>query len=120
MDEAERCHRLAFFSGGEVLDVGTPDEITSRRNLHVIELETSRAHEAVAALRHEPGVDDVARYGQLLRIAIRGSSDPVGLVRSRLDACSISVDLLREARVTVEDAFVAMVRPVWADLERTT
>ncbi|MGH7438919.1 MAG: ABC transporter ATP-binding protein, partial [Polyangiaceae bacterium] len=33
MDEAERCHRLAFIFRGEVLDVGTPDEVVNRRNL---------------------------------------------------------------------------------------
>ena len=31
MDEAERCHRLAFIFRGELLDVGTPDEIVARR-----------------------------------------------------------------------------------------
>ena len=29
MDEAERCHRLAFIFGGSLLDVGTPDEIVA-------------------------------------------------------------------------------------------
>ncbi len=112
MDEAERCHRLAFISAGELLDVGRPDEITDRRNLRVVELESSRAHDVVAALRHEPGVDEVTRYGHVLRVAVRDSGDPIAFVQAKLGARSVSVEHVREARATVEDAFVAMVRPV--------
>jgi ABC-2 type transport system ATP-binding protein len=120
MDEAERCHRLAFISAGEVLDVGTPDEITSRRNLRVVELETSRAPEAVAVLRDAPGVDEVARYGHLVRVTLRGTDDPIDFVRAKLAQRSIPVESARETRVTVEDAFVTMVRPAWAGLERAS
>src|SRR5438093_105560 len=38
MDEAERCHRLAFIFRGSVLDVGTPDEVVARRGLRCAEL----------------------------------------------------------------------------------
>ncbi len=33
MDEAERCHRLAFIFRGTLLDVGTPEQIVERRHL---------------------------------------------------------------------------------------
>ncbi len=39
MDEAERCHRLAFIFRGELLDTGTPEQIVERRGLRVAELE---------------------------------------------------------------------------------
>src|SRR4030095_10773336 len=32
MDEAERCHRLAFIFNGQLLDTGTPEEVVSRRD----------------------------------------------------------------------------------------
>src|SRR5437660_1721839 len=38
MDEAERCHRLAFIFRGSVLDVGTPEEVVARRGLRCAEL----------------------------------------------------------------------------------
>jgi ABC-2 type transport system ATP-binding protein len=109
MDEAERCHRLAFIFGGSLLDVGTPEEIVQRRGLRIAELEVERAPEAAAALREAAGVEEVAHYGPVLRLAVRGT-DPVALAREVLDARGIVVRTVRETRATVEDAFVAMVR----------
>jgi ABC-2 type transport system ATP-binding protein len=110
MDEAERCHRLAFIFGGSLLDVGTPDEVVARRRLRVAELEIDRAHEAAALLRHAPGVEEVAHYGHLLRLAVKDGGDPVALAREVLDKNGLAIQSAREARATVEDAFVAMVR----------
>jgi ABC-2 type transport system ATP-binding protein len=110
MDEAERCHRLAFIFGGSLLDVGTPDEVVQRRRLRVAELEVERAPEAAAQLRKAPDVEEVAHYGHLLRLAVRGGEDPVALARKVLDDSGIAIRSVRESRATVEDAFVAMVR----------
>ena len=110
MDEAERCHRLAFIFRGELLDVGTPDEIIDRRRLRVAELEVERAEEAAATLRARDEVEEVAHYGRRLRLATRQGVDPVDLIRRVLAARGISPDAPREIRPTVEDAFVAMVR----------
>jgi ABC-2 type transport system ATP-binding protein len=109
MDEAERCHRLAFIFRGTLLATGTPGEIVAARGLHVVELETDAAAAAAAALRAEPEVEEVAHYGALLRIATRGV-DPESLARRVLGARSFAITAARPARVTVEDAFVSMVR----------
>ena len=110
MDEAERCHRLAFIFRGSVLDIGTPDEIVARRRLRAAELEVSRAGDAADALRDEPAVDQVAHYGRMLRLAVRDLADPREVVDRVLAPLDIEVVSYREARVTVEDAFVSMVR----------
>jgi ABC-2 type transport system ATP-binding protein len=110
MDEAERCHRLAFIFRGELLDVGTPAEIVDRRRLRVAELEVDRATEAADLLRQRPEVDEVAHYGSVLRVATRELADPAGIAKDTLAARGIDVRSLRETRVTVEDAFVSMVR----------
>ncbi|MBI2393871.1 MAG: ABC transporter ATP-binding protein [Deltaproteobacteria bacterium] len=110
MDEAERCHRLSFIFRGTLLDVGTPDEIVARRHLQVAELEVERATDAAALLRTRPEVEEVAHYGHTLRVAVRGGADPERIVREVLEGGGVAVDSLRRSRVTVEDAFVAMVR----------
>jgi ABC-2 type transport system ATP-binding protein len=110
MDEAERCHRLAFIFSGSLLDVGTPDEIVHRRALRVAELDVERASDAASALRGGADVEEVAHYGHLLRLAMRNRIDPVAFARGALDARGIAVRDAREVRATVEDAFVAMVR----------
>ncbi|HSQ67982.1 MAG TPA: ABC transporter ATP-binding protein [Polyangiaceae bacterium] len=110
MDEAERCHRLAFIFGGELLDVGTPDEIVERRSLSVAELDVERATEAATALRADPRVEEVAHYGHTLRVATRDGADATALSREVLAAAGIAIHQDRRVRVTVEDAFVSMVR----------
>jgi ABC-2 type transport system ATP-binding protein len=109
MDEAERCHRLAFIFHGELLDTGTPDEVVERRGLRVAELEVERSGLAAEILRREPAVDEVAHYGHLLRVAARGQ-DPERLAARLLAEAGIAIARSRPARATVEDAFVSMVR----------
>lgn len=110
MDEAERCHRLAFIFSGSLLDVGTPDEVVQRRELRVAELQVDRAGDAADALRGASEVEEVAHYGHILRLAVRHKSDPVALAREVLGKHDIAIRDVREVRATVEDAFVAMVR----------
>ncbi len=110
MDEAERCHRLAFIFHGELLDTGTPDEVVERRHLRVAEFEVQRATAAADALRAHPLVDEVAHFGDFLRVATRNNSDPQTVVTEVLSKLAIDVHRYREARVTVEDAFVSMAR----------
>jgi ABC-2 type transport system ATP-binding protein len=110
MDEAERCHRLAFIFRGSVLDLGTPEEVVARRHLQAVELSAPRAVEAAARLRADPEVEEVAHFGSALRVATRGGGDPAAIVSRVLSAAALGFDHLRPSPVTVEDAFVALVR----------
>ncbi|HWN68201.1 MAG TPA: ABC transporter ATP-binding protein [Haliangium sp.] len=110
MDEAERCHRIAFIFRGRVLDVGTPETIVARRGLQVAELELVRAREAADALRARAEVDEVAHYGHILRMATRGGAEPMALARAVLEPLGIAITSSRATRATVEDVFVSMVR----------
>ena len=96
MDEAERCHRLAFIFHGELLDHGTPEQIVERRGLRVVELEVDRAHDAAERLRAHPDVEEVAHFGHVLRLAARSSADPEAIVRDEL--ASFAVERVRPAR----------------------
>jgi ABC-2 type transport system ATP-binding protein len=110
MDEAERCHRLAFIFRGQLLDVGTPEQIIERRALRALELETDKPREAAQLLRQQPEVDEVAHYGHLLRLTTRASVEPAAFARDLLLQHGIAVQSSAPSRVSVEDAFVSMVR----------
>jgi drug efflux transport system ATP-binding protein len=109
MDEAERCHRLAFIFRGSLLDMGTPQEIVARRRLRIGSFEVERASEAADALRGSPDVDEVAHYGRELRVTTKGGADPRAVVAAVLRPLGIDIRAEHEARLGVEDAFVAMV-----------
>jgi ABC-2 type transport system ATP-binding protein len=110
MDEAERCHRLAFIFRGETLAVGTPAEIVAARRLRVVEFTSAQGLAAAEKLRDREFVDEVAHYGHMLRVATRNVDDPVGAVRGVLDAAGIAYADMLDTRPNVEDAFVSMVR----------
>jgi ABC-2 type transport system ATP-binding protein len=110
MDEAERCHRLAFIFRGQVLDVGTPEQIVERRALSALELEVDQPRAAAELLRRRVEVDEVAHYGHVLRMTTRRGVDAESFARRLLAEQGIRIDKASASRVSVEDAFVSMVR----------
>jgi ABC-2 type transport system ATP-binding protein len=110
MDEAERCHRLAFIFRGQLLDVGTPEQIIERRALRALELTTDQPREAALLLRQQPEIDEVAHYGHVLRLTTRGGVEPLPFVTALLQRHGMVVESSSPSRVSVEDAFVSMVR----------
>ncbi|WAS95385.1 ABC transporter ATP-binding protein [Nannocystis punicea] len=110
MDEAERCHRLAFIFHGEVFDSGRPDEIVARAGLSIAEFVVDDVDQATYLLQDMPGVEECAHYGHVLRLAVHGGAEAVADARARLERAGLALHDVRETRATVEDAFVAMVR----------
>ncbi len=69
MEEAQRCHQLAFLAAGEVVAAGTPGTI--RDALHgaqVYRAEISYDPAVHAALRRLPGIELVNQFGDELRV----------------------------------------------------
>jgi ABC-2 type transport system ATP-binding protein len=110
MDEAERCHRLAFIFRGQLLATGTPAQIVARRNLHVIEIETDSSVDSAELLRKTPGVEEVNHFGSRLRVALRDVDDAQARVEATLRNAGVRVEHIAPTRASVEDAFVSMVR----------
>lgn len=75
MDEAERCHRLAYIAYGNLLASGTVDEMVDNAGLTTWNVETSDEktglHELSEALRGKPGVDQVVAFGNTLHVSGR-------------------------------------------------
>jgi ABC-2 type transport system ATP-binding protein len=70
MDEAERCHRLAYIAYGKLLATGTPDEVLHMVRLSTWEVRGPRDKLAglAAKLRHRPGVAHVTAFGSTLHV----------------------------------------------------
>ena len=68
IDEAERCHRVIYVSGGRVITRGTADEIVAEAALSTW-IVRGKALDALAhTLEHRPEVRQVARFGQSLHV----------------------------------------------------
>jgi ABC-2 type transport system ATP-binding protein len=70
MDEAERCHRLAYIAYGSLLATGTPDEVLHLFRLSTWAVSGPRAPLAVLALKLHglPGVAHVTAFGNTLHV----------------------------------------------------
>ena len=69
MDEAERCHRLAYIAYGKLLAQGTPAEMLAGSGLASRLVRPADANALTAALEREAAVSSVTRLGDALRVA---------------------------------------------------
>ncbi|HZN39204.1 MAG TPA: ABC transporter ATP-binding protein [Planctomycetota bacterium] len=69
MDEAERCHRLAFVFHGHLLTHGTVDEVVRASGLLTWAVAGPDLPELMPKLRSEPGVEQAVAFGNELHVA---------------------------------------------------
>jgi ABC-2 type transport system ATP-binding protein len=67
MDEAERCHRVAYLSFGKLLTHGTVHEVVDRAGLTVWKLESENPTPLMVALHDRPGIS-VVPFGSSLHV----------------------------------------------------
>ncbi len=71
MDEAERCHRLAYIAYGNLLASGTVPEVVAQAQLTTYEVTGPDLWELAAKLRGAPGVEQVVAFGTTLHVSGR-------------------------------------------------
>ena len=64
MDEAERCHRLAFIADGKLLTHGTVNEVIEHAGLTTWSVKGPDLHELAERLRERPGVEQAVSFWQ--------------------------------------------------------
>jgi ABC-2 type transport system ATP-binding protein len=69
MDEAERCHRIVYLSGGKLVIEGSAAEVVAHSGLITFVGTGEDLNEAATALERAPGVEAVAMFGQALRVS---------------------------------------------------
>ncbi len=69
MDEAERCHELAYIAYGKLLARGTAAQIIEDARLSVWAVEGENLNEMVQPLKQAPGVLSVAAFGHTVHVA---------------------------------------------------
>jgi ABC-2 type transport system ATP-binding protein len=69
MDEAERCHRLAFILNGNLLTQGTISEVIEQTRLTTWSVSGTRLLELAEQLRKLPDVEQAAAFGSALHVS---------------------------------------------------
>ena len=71
MDEAERCHEIAYIAYGELLAQGTIDEVIEQSHLRTYTVSGPDLQSLAEKLIGMPGIDMVAPFGTSLHVAGR-------------------------------------------------
>jgi ABC-2 type transport system ATP-binding protein len=71
MDEAERCHRLAYIAYGNLLAQGTVPEVLQNAKLTTWEVTGGDIAALAGKLRGKPGVEQVVAFGSTLHVSGR-------------------------------------------------
>jgi len=71
MDEAERCHEIAYIAYGHLLTHGTVEEVIARSALSTYTVTGDDLHALQDGLTGKPGVDMVAPFGTSLHVSGR-------------------------------------------------
>jgi ABC-2 type transport system ATP-binding protein len=74
MDEAERCHEIAYIANGEVLARGTVEEVIARSGLVTYIVSADEPAKLAAELDGRPGVEMVAPFGTNLHVSSRDAA----------------------------------------------
>jgi ABC-2 type transport system ATP-binding protein len=103
MDEAERCHRIAYISYGKMLATGTVDEVVKQAGLATYVMRGAHLHRLARELAGAPGVDQVAPFGTTLHVV---GSDPALLaetIKPIAQRDDVAVEL---GETSLEDVFI--------------
>ncbi|GAA0638347.1 ATP-binding cassette domain-containing protein [Brevundimonas lenta] len=114
MDEAERCHEIAYIVGGRTLARGTADEVVDASGLITFHAEGPGADRLAAELRTKPGVEMAAPFGTVLHVS--------GRDRTALEAAIAPYRKppleWEETRPTLEDVFIQLIHDLEAEKRR--
>ena len=107
MDEAERCHRLAYISYGTLLASGTAEEVVASQHLFTWELSGPDLGDRAEELRQLPGAELVATFGTVLHISGRDSAQLEASLRVFVAGRALK---MAAVPVSLEDVFIHLMQ----------
>lgn len=110
MDEAEYCHRLALMHQGKIIALDTPAALKKTlADHHLLFLECADLFEAWKALDGQPGIRDVAVFGNGLHVTVADPASALPRIRRILAERGLLLHRLEKIEPSMEDVFVALI-----------
>lgn len=102
MDEAERCHEIAYIAYGKLMARGTTEEVIAQSGLYAMVATGPGADRLAPLLRDAPGITAAAAFGATLHVC---SPDRDALMQG-IAAFRRDGIVWEEAAPTLEDVFI--------------
>ena len=103
MDEAERCHEIAYIAYGDLLAQGTVDEVIAGSGLVTFTVSGPDPAVLAAQLEDKPGVDMVAPFGASVHVGGRDEAALEAAIAALKEQEELQV---RRDEPTLEDVFI--------------
>ena len=103
MDEAERCHKLAYIAYGKLLAQGTAKEVIASQGLATWRIHGDQLSALSERLRKTPGIDQTVVFGSTLHAS---GSDHAALERAISDAVQGTALRAEQIDTGLEDVFI--------------
>lgn len=107
MDEAERCHKLAYIAYGELLAQGTADEVIAAQHLSTWSVSGGNLVELGRKLEGQPGVDQTVAFGSVLHVTGADAQALEGTLRKLAGESSMRAEPIDTG---LEDVFIHMMK----------
>jgi ABC-2 type transport system ATP-binding protein len=107
MDEAERCHKLAYLAYGRLMAQGTAEEIIESQALTTWEISGGDLAEISASLRGKPGVEQIAAFGSSLHVT---GADAAILEKTLREATAGTSYHARPTQTGLEDDYIHLMQ----------
>jgi len=106
MDEAERCHELAYISYGKLLTRGTVADVIAGAGLTTWSIAGGNLVEVGHELRDAPGIKTVASFGATLHVSA-DSSESLERATASLRERGLKIETIEPS---LEDVFIALMQ----------
>jgi ABC-2 type transport system ATP-binding protein len=103
MDEAERCHKLAYIAYGKLLAKGTASEVIESQDLETWAIHGEHLSTLSEQLRKTPGIDQTVVFGSALHVS---GSDHAALERAVRQATDGTPLRIERIATGLEDVFI--------------
>jgi ABC-2 type transport system ATP-binding protein len=103
MDEAVRCHKLAYIAFGSLLVQGSAAEVIAGQHLTTWAIHGDRISELQDKLRREPGVEQTVTFGDVLHVS---GTDAEQLRRSVDAVVATGGKRAEQIDTSLEDVFI--------------
>lgn len=111
LDEAERCTRVAFMNEGQIMDIGTPEDLKEKMNGEVVELVCSDIRKSGEILKENFDFD-IQLFGDRIHIVLNDFKLDFPKIETKLLEKSINVIEKRVITPSLENLFINMMKKV--------
>ena len=110
MDEAEYCDRLAMIYRGELVAIGTPDEMKTRyMSADILNLECSDPFKMLQEVKKIPEIKEAALFGRGLHLSVENAQQAIPVIVTVLKEQESSYTRLDKIKPSLEDVFVSII-----------